>query len=82
MNRKGKADTARVMGIRWVWDYQARKWVGNSLIGAWHLWQQDQKWLLVSPTGTIYTLDKRDRYAAMVQAGFKIAEIEADVAGR
>jgi len=52
------------MGIRWIWDYRARKWVGHSLVGDWHLWQHDQKWLLVSPTGTVYTLEKRDRLAA------------------
>jgi hypothetical protein len=82
MKRNGKADRARVMGIRWIWDYRARKWVGGSLIGAWHLWQHDGKWLLASPEGTIYTLDKRDRLAAMVQAGFRIAEVEAYLAGR
>jgi hypothetical protein len=70
------------MGIRWVWDYQARKWVGNSLIGVWHLWQHDGKWLLASPEGAIYTLDKRDRLSAMAQAGFKIAEVERYLAGR
>jgi len=82
MKRNGRADRAWVMGIRWIWDYRARKWVGNSLVGSWYLWQHDGKWVLASPDGTIYTLDKRDKQAAMVQAGFKIAEVEAYLAGR
>jgi len=82
MNRNSRGDRARVMGIRWIWDYRARKWSGNSLIGVWHLWQHDGKWLLASPEGAIYTVDKRDRLAAMVQAGFKIAEVERYIAGR
>jgi hypothetical protein len=82
MNRNGRADRARVMGIRWIWNYRARKWVGNSLVGSWYLWLHDGKWLLASPEGAIYTLDKRERLAAMVQAGFKIAEVERDLAGR
>jgi len=82
MRCKGRADRTRVMGIRWIWDYRARKWIGDSLVGKWYLWYHDKKFLLTSPSGAVYTLDKQNREAAMTQAGFKIAEVEAYLAGR
>lgn len=82
MKRKDKAGIARVMGIKWVWDYKARKWKADSLVGTWHMWFDGQKWFLVSPTGTIYTLHNKSRCEAMTQAVFKIAEVERYLAGR
>jgi hypothetical protein len=82
MKRNSSADRVWVMGIQWKWDYKARKWAGDSLVGVWRLWRADRNWMLASPTGAMYTLDKKDRNAAMVQAGFKIAEVEAYLAGR
>jgi len=82
MRRNSKAETVRVMGIRWAWDYQARKWVGGSTVGVWSLWYDGTRWQLQSPNGTIYTFLKQHRYEAMVQAGYTIASVERYLAGR
>jgi len=76
MKGKAKAETVRVMGIRWIWNYAARKWIGSTSVGDWSLWYDGKRWSLESPGGAIYTLLKQHRYDAMVQAGYKIAEIE------
>jgi hypothetical protein len=82
MKRKLRAEVARAMGLKWEWDYKARRWKCNSTVGVWELWYQDTHWVLVSPGGAIYTLEKQHRYDAMVQAGRKIAEVERYLAGR
>jgi hypothetical protein len=82
MNRKGKAETVRVMGIKWVWNYTARKWVGKSAVGEWSLWYDGTRWQLTSPNGAIYTFLRQHRYDAMVQAGYTIASVERYMAGR
>jgi hypothetical protein len=82
MNRKGKAETVRVMGIKWIWNYTARKWIGGSTVGEWLLWYDGKRWQLQSPKGTIYTFLKQHRYEAMVQAGYTIASVERYLAGR
>jgi hypothetical protein len=82
MNRKDKADRARVMGVKWEWNYKARKWVSKSTVGEWLLWRHNAKWLLASPSGVVYMLHDQSRYAAMVKAGYKIAEVERWHTGR
>jgi len=82
MNRKGKAETVRVMGIKWVWNYTARKWVGKSAVGEWSLRYDGTRWNLTSPNGAIYTFLRQHRYEAMVQAGYTIAGVERYLAGR
>ena len=76
MKRSGKAEVVRVMGIRWVWDYASRRWRWDSRLGQWQLWYDGKQWCLQSPQGAIYTLLRQHRDEAMVQAGYKIAEIE------
>jgi hypothetical protein len=76
MKRQCKAETVRVMGVRWVWDYTARRWQWNSHMGQWQLWYDGKQWCLKSPRDAIYTIPKQHRYEAMVTAGYKIAEIE------
>jgi hypothetical protein len=82
MKRKGKAETVRVMGFKWQWDYAARQWKCSGNTGEWQLWYHETQWLLMSPGGVIYTLLRQHRYDAMVTAGFKIVEIERWLAGR
>ena len=76
MNGKYKAETVRVMGIKWIWNYTDRKWTSQTAAGKWSLWWNGRAWLLESPRNAIYTLVKQHRYNAMVTAGYKIAEIE------
>jgi hypothetical protein len=82
MKRKGRADVARVFGIKWIWNYQARKWIGDSEVGKWSLWYDGSEWKLESPGGTIHTFLRQNRYEAMVQAGYIIASVERCRAGR
>jgi len=76
MKRQAKADVARVMGIRWIWNYTARCWIWEGPAGNWQLCVGKREWLLRSPQGVTYTLPAQRRYEAMVMAGYKIAEIE------
>jgi hypothetical protein len=76
MSGSGKAEMVRVMGIKWIWNYKRRRWVGKSAAGEWSLWYDGARWSLESPSGAIYALSKQHKYSAMVQSGYKIAEIE------
>jgi hypothetical protein len=76
MNGARKAETVRVMGIKWVWNYADRRWTSETTVGKWSLWWNGRAWLLESPGGATYTMVKQHRYHAMVNAGYKIAEIE------
>jgi hypothetical protein len=82
MNRKSKADTVRVMGLKWIWNYTDRRWVADSTIGKWSLWYDGTRWKLESPNGAIYTFLRQHRYEAMVQAGYTIANVKRYMAGR